>query len=114
MVQCAPQGGKRRTPGKKTSALARQAIAVLIDAGLRPTQLVELLSGLRAVKPRTLFNVRKGIRAQRARIRRAREQKERREREAKEREAAAKREEIRQEQEALARLARSFRNFWER
>ena len=65
------------TAGKKTSTLARQAIAALIDAGIKPTQIVELLSGLHAVKPRTLFNVRESIRGQRAAIRRAREEKER-------------------------------------
>ena len=104
------QGGRRKAkPGKKTSALARRAIAALIYAGIKPLEIVDLLSGRHSIKVRTLFNQRRAIRKEWAAIRRAREEKERREREAKEREAAARRERDQQEAETVAAVSRSYR-----
>lgn len=105
-------GGRRKAkPGKKTSALARRAIAILIDGGVKPSQVVELLSGVHSIKERTLFNVRKSIRAGRAAIRRAREEKEAAERKAKEAEVVARSEAERREAETVASVSRSYKNF---
>ena len=106
------QGGRRKAkPGKKTSALARRAIAALIYAGIKPLEIVDLLSGRHSIKVRTLFNQRRAIRKEWEAIRRARVEKERLERETKEREVAARAEAERLEVETIAAAGRAYKNF---